>query len=939
MIYYDTLGHRQLSFIFQLKGSVFPFALSIALPSALLSGLFKSLHTIGYMPEWTNMQLLATNGGTGAWGGFNFLVGFVIVFRTSQAYGRFWDALNDTHKMLAEWFDAASCIAAFTRFNEEAESRDVEIFMHKMMRLFSMLSASALQELSDIGEHKVWGLETLDSSAIDIDSISSLDRSRCRVELLYQWIQQSIVEDLARGVLKTVPPPVAGRCFSELSAGMTKFQDAMKHAKVPFPFPYAQTTTVLLIFHWVLTPIVMVQWSGWTSGATVFTFVQVFTLWSLNAIAQGFEKPFMGQDNDIDPIPLQEWMNTQLINLMEPRTRRTPTIDPATFLDVEVLRKRDTIHRSALLGEGWELKSLKATPSMLYDMDEEFKFRLCGWFCKCCCRLWCCFCSNTCQRRCCWCLRRRSEETRAKVAVSMRYSQKRYGVVDGKRTAVLTVGIFKNEIVVALPVGPEMKASHVFRVTNLKEELCNVRMRKLPINERHGFLKVAPPAWNEEYCDFPSGYNFRAEELVNAYTSQESSKVTTAPSAVKGGPVKSEDLEAEDAVEQAEEPGKPLDIETELKATEEGEPVSPLPPPPGGAVPTVVINVGSEVSGPEGSPGEVSAAPLGYARSGSGPLKRNHTLKLSGTVTSLDLEAAGGASPRSPDASLVLAEALPSEAGGGGSRGSVKRIVSKSRTLTFAMPGDAAAVPTPSPRSPASSAAIGPVHSTGRPNGDGTRASRASSMMLKASKSMESLGGGLDDVGGHVVPWGEEAPTALTTAEDKLDVDEVGGIVVPWGEEAPTAEAIAAAMETRRISLQRPAAPEEEPPPLQPQIDGQSASSGGGSEDEGRLLDADARQKKDRAEDTEAKPWDSEEQEGLAAKVAADDRETAGVATDTGRQQPNPPSAADEADDDVSPLPGIPGSIQPGLDEDEDSRDLVVTSFSCQTLFKPTDVS
>lgn len=96
--------------------------------------------------------------------------------------------------MLAEWFEAASSIAAFTR-STQVKEQDVEIFLHTIMRLFSMLSASALQELSDVTcDHHTWGLQTLDASALDDGSKSWLDGSQCRVELMYQWIQQLLVD-------------------------------------------------------------------------------------------------------------------------------------------------------------------------------------------------------------------------------------------------------------------------------------------------------------------------------------------------------------------------------------------------------------------------------------------------------------------------------------------------------------------------------------------------------------------------------------------------------------------------------------------------------------------------------------------------------------------------------------------------------------------------
>lgn len=47
-------------------------------------------------------------------------------------------------------------------------------------------------------------------------------------------------------------------------------------------------------------------------------------------------------------------MNKGLISLMEPRSRRLPFIPASTFLDIDVLRKRDTIHAAALHQEGLE---------------------------------------------------------------------------------------------------------------------------------------------------------------------------------------------------------------------------------------------------------------------------------------------------------------------------------------------------------------------------------------------------------------------------------------------------------------------------------------------------------------------------------------------------------------------------------------------------------
>lgn len=39
----------------------------------------------------------------------------LVVFRTGQAYNRFWDGSTLTHQMRGDWFDAASSIISFTR--------------------------------------------------------------------------------------------------------------------------------------------------------------------------------------------------------------------------------------------------------------------------------------------------------------------------------------------------------------------------------------------------------------------------------------------------------------------------------------------------------------------------------------------------------------------------------------------------------------------------------------------------------------------------------------------------------------------------------------------------------------------------------------------------------------------------------------------------------
>merc|ERR1712137_1069166 len=153
--------------------------------------------------------------------------------------------------------------------------------------------------------------------------------------------------------------------------GMVKFHDAMKVAKVPFPFPYAQTTVTLLMIHWVLTPLVMVQWTKYGSTAAVFTFVQVLILWSLNAIATGIEHPFGGEDNDIDPYIMQKKMNEGLLLLVNPKAVLLPKLAHGTKAEYSTLLR--TFRSERFYDQSEVLEPELCTKSVLLHvpLDEE----------------------------------------------------------------------------------------------------------------------------------------------------------------------------------------------------------------------------------------------------------------------------------------------------------------------------------------------------------------------------------------------------------------------------------------------------------------------------------------------------------------------------------------------------------------------------------------
>lgn len=335
MILYQSRGVWYFLKIFQRRGSVFPFAVRLALPNALVAGLLMWLVRHGHILEdksWfqNDSQL---------WGGFSFLVGLLITFRTSQSMSRFWDGCTSTHRMRAEWFDAASALVAFTRFPKDPPRQLTENFLNTLVRLFSMLHAAALAEIEDCSssnidemqdekqhehEHKqAFKFELVDAMAIEPSALMAIRRSDCKPELLYQWIQCLVVDNIGNGVL-SIPPPILSRSFQEVANGMVAFHDALRLSTIPFPFPYAQCCDYLLIMHWLVCPCAVLQWSSNIPSAMIFSFMQVFILWSMNSIAVEIENPF-GQDaNDLETGAMQKEFNRFLVMLLEPDARTTP---------------------------------------------------------------------------------------------------------------------------------------------------------------------------------------------------------------------------------------------------------------------------------------------------------------------------------------------------------------------------------------------------------------------------------------------------------------------------------------------------------------------------------------------------------------------------------------------------------------------------------------
>jgi len=303
--------------VFRLRGSVIPKAMIFAVPSGILA---FGLH---YLMHLTGNQLSTVAQGSQIWSSFNFVLGVLIVFRTNQAYARYWEGATLLQQVRGEWFNATSSLFAFCS-NEMQAKGEVEKFQHHVVRLMSMLYCAGLQQVALIPDDK---MEIIDNEGLDPESLNFLMRGVDRCEIVLQWVQRLIKDNLESGVVN-IPAPILSRVFQELSRGIVNVRNVQKIAEIPFPFPYTQMIMVMLILQTMLTPVLAAVTSQTSWWAGLMTFITVLAFWCMNYIAAEIEQPF-GEDHNDLPIPeMLKDMNKSLRMLLRPETQNYPNYTP-----------------------------------------------------------------------------------------------------------------------------------------------------------------------------------------------------------------------------------------------------------------------------------------------------------------------------------------------------------------------------------------------------------------------------------------------------------------------------------------------------------------------------------------------------------------------------------------------------------------------------------
>jgi predicted membrane chloride channel (bestrophin family) len=120
-----------------------------------------------------------------------------------------------------------------------------------------------------------------------------------KVNAVYLWITQGIIEEVRTKMIDT-PPPIVGRVFAELSNGKLGFAQAHKVAMVPFPFPFAQMISVLMTISLALMPIYIELFTRNPIMSPLLCFLTPLCYMCLNRVAVELEEPFGSDWNDVD---------------------------------------------------------------------------------------------------------------------------------------------------------------------------------------------------------------------------------------------------------------------------------------------------------------------------------------------------------------------------------------------------------------------------------------------------------------------------------------------------------------------------------------------------------------------------------------------------------------------------------------------------------------
>ncbi len=323
------------------------------------------------------------------------MLSFLLVFRVQLSYGRYWSGLEHIYESLNRLNCAAGMVSAFDELAVGPAAIRGHAWRCQMMHLFSLLAGTMLLELrySDAELLELKPLAQLATKQLRgerarlNDTLSTalstkfvvppqarpassaeaalrhpveviagvLDEEKRHLALhapmYHQAVNSRIVRLLSRRLQiggLAMPPPIVSRIYQEIALANSGFRQALKIARVRFPFPYAQLLGAVKFFILLITPLVVLSkvergrdaehgWAALGWGAT-HTFFVAFFFTAMTDVAVELEDPFGVDANDLPLCSMHDELNHRLERLLH---------EPIPKADTAYKRAHLNAHRAA----------------------------------------------------------------------------------------------------------------------------------------------------------------------------------------------------------------------------------------------------------------------------------------------------------------------------------------------------------------------------------------------------------------------------------------------------------------------------------------------------------------------------------------------------------------------------------------------------------------
>jgi predicted membrane chloride channel (bestrophin family) len=275
------------------------------------------------------------------------IIGYLLVMRTNMALDRWMEGIGEIQNMLARWRNAYSALNAFLagKKGEPEVFYKLDNFRTRVAHWFALMSCIAIATLragthlrldhipvrpkfgqavrgrkkslascsqDDVGGHGFakeiltvqapGGVKILNLSVLHeptSEEVTELEKSKDKVYTVFCWIMQAFMIEIREGRIDA-PPPILTFVYSEMSNGMLGFHQALKVARVPFPFPFAQMVACALGMWLFCLPFYIDVFSHMVFMTTITCFILPVAYVGLNSISVELEAPFGVAENNVD---------------------------------------------------------------------------------------------------------------------------------------------------------------------------------------------------------------------------------------------------------------------------------------------------------------------------------------------------------------------------------------------------------------------------------------------------------------------------------------------------------------------------------------------------------------------------------------------------------------------------------------------------------------